>query len=461
MLALAACASLLSACGGGGGGDGGGGGGGSGLCGETSRKEWVLAAAREWYLFQDTLPATVNVGDYATAEALLDALTANARAQGKDRFFSYLTTKAAENSLLGEGEFNGFGFRTRTDPVNRPKVVDVFASSPASEAGLLRGDEIVAVNQGSGFVDVSVSLAGGGSINDLLGPADTGVVRGLRLSRNGSTIEVSMTKRTVTIDPVPDDFGVKVLPLAGTSGVGYVHLRSYISTADQQLRDAFAQFRAQNLQYYVVDLRYNGGGLVSIAQIVNDLLGGARSTSDVQFHTEYNPNKSGRNSSTRFQPRAQSVQPVRIAFLTTDGTASASEIDINSMKPWVEVAIVGSDTYGKPVGQEAFDLASSCQDRLRLITFRTTNSLGEGDYYDGLAASMPFACAAQDTLDHPMGETSDSLTSEALHWLGTGACTTTIATAQAGGAAKAAALVQRYPMSSRPSAAERWLPGIN
>lgn len=457
LLATSALATLLSGCGGGG---GNGGGSGNDPCGESARKRWVLDVAREWYLFPETLPASVTLGDYATAEELLDALTAGARAQGRDRFFSYLTTKAEENSLLGEGEFIGFGFRTRTDPGNRPMLVDVFEGGPAADAGLVRGDEIVAVDQGSGFVPVSQSLAGGGTITDLLGAAEQGVVRGLRVLRSGSTFDVSLTKRTVAIDPVSDDFGVQVLPLAGTAGVGYVNLRTYITPADPELRAAFQQFRDAGLQYFIVDLRYNGGGLVSIAQIVNDLLGGARRNEDAQFHFVYNAAKSNRNSTVGFQPRAQSVQPVRIAFLTTDGTASASEMNVNSMKPWVEVAIVGSNTYGKPVGQEAFDLSSSCPDRLRLITFRTTNALDEGDYYDGLASKVDFACAATDTLGQAMGDPAEGLTGEALHWLGTGACTSVIASGTPGGAAKGTLPEDRYPRSRHPSAAEFWLPGV-
>jgi hypothetical protein len=70
----------------------------------------------------DLLPATVDLNAYATAENLLDALTANARAANKDRFFSYLTTREAENSLFGEGQFVGFGFRNRIDQGNRPFI---------------------------------------------------------------------------------------------------------------------------------------------------------------------------------------------------------------------------------------------------------------------------------------------------------------------------------------------------
>src|SRR4029453_19135685 len=110
-------------------------------CTETARKAWVLAATRDWYLFDDLLPATVDTADFATAEELLDQLTATARAQNKDRFFSFLTTRAADESLLGAGQFTGFGFRTRTDTGPQVFVTDVFAPRPASEAAMWRGDE--------------------------------------------------------------------------------------------------------------------------------------------------------------------------------------------------------------------------------------------------------------------------------------------------------------------------------
>jgi C-terminal processing protease CtpA/Prc len=453
LLALGTLTTLLAACGGGDGGD-------TGVepsaCGEAARKDWVLGVTREWYLFPETLPASVNLASFATAEELLDALTANARAQGRDRFFSYLTTKSAEDSLLGEGQFTGFGFRNRTDSGNRPFILDVFEASPAAEKGLRRGDEIVAVDQGSGFVPVSQLLANGDAFADLLGPADVGVQRGLRLLRNGVTFDVQMTKRTVTIDPV---VLVRTLPLPGTTGVGYLHLRSYIGTADTQLRDAFAQFRAQDVRDFIVDLRYNGGGLVNTAELINNLFGGDRTTQDVQYQVVFSPAKSVQNSTARFQPQPQSTRPVRIAFLTTDATASASEININSLKPWVEAAIVGSDTFGKPVGQLAFDLANSCQDRLRLVTFKTVNSLGEGDFYDGIASSMQFACAASDTLAAPMNDAGDGLTGAALGWLATGACGSVIGAARAGAQSKTST-DSRWPMSRQPSAAERWLPGI-
>lgn len=446
---------LAAACGsGGGGGDAS-----SDACGAAAQKQWVLDVARDWYLFYDLLPADVDPSQFATATELLDHLTENARAQDKDRFFSYLTTQAADGALLGEGQFTGFGFRTRTDPGSHVFVLEVFEASPASEAGLVRGDEIVAVDDGGGYVATADLLADGTTISEVLGPADAGLRRGLRLQNGSATREVSLVKRTVTIDPVPDD-GVRILPLGSTTGVGYINFRTYISTADAQLRTAFDSFRAQGIDYIIVDLRYNGGGLISISELLGDLLGGARSNADVQSRMTFNPGHAGSNATRPFQPRAQSVSPVRIAFLTTEATASASELNVNTIRPWVETAIVGSNTYGKPVGQSAFDL-SGCQDRLRLVTFKNVNALDEGDYYEGLAPVMGFACAADDTLDRQQGDPAEGLTAAALQWLQTGACGTVIAPAAARfkpgvGPGEAS----RFPRPARPTAAQAWLPGV-
>lgn len=456
---LAATATVLAGC-------GGGGGSGSDLgpgnaCSETARKQFVLDASREWYLFQDLLPASVDPAGFATAEELLDHLTATAREQRRDRHFSYMTTRSEENALLGEGQFAGFGLRTRTDPGPRPYIVEVFESSPAGDAGLARGDEIIAVDSGGGFVPVDQLLSEGRTISDALGPPTAGVSRGLRLLRGGDTLEVRLTKRTVTIDPVSDTDGTAILPLAGTTGVGYLNLRTYIATADAQLREAFARFRSQGLDYFIVDLRYNGGGLVGTAETMNDLLGGARSPTEAQLRITHNANKSHLDETSYFAPLPESVRPVRIAFLTTGGTASASEINVNSMAAWIEVAIVGEDTYGKPVGQLAFDL-QGCDDRLRLVTFRAENALGQGDYYDGLAGTLGFACAAPDTLDRAPGDPAEGMTGAALQWLATGACGSVIEPATTATRAKpgAPAAVDRHPLPRTPSAAEHWLPGI-
>ncbi len=448
---------VLAGCGGSG---SGGGMSTGGACSATKQKQFVLDATREWYLFDDLLPASVSIGNFTTAQDLLDALTATARAQGKDRFFSYLTTPAADSSFLQEGQFIGFGLRVSIQG-NQLFLPDVYEGSPASEGGLTRGDEIIAVDSGSGYVAMATILATDPNLEQAFGPSTEGVQRGFRIRHwNGQTpADVILTKRVVTIAPVPIAGGTAVLTLPSNPSVqvGYINLRTFISTAAAPLRSAFAQFRALGIQNLIVDFRYNGGGLVSVAELVGDLHGADRAANDIYSRTRFNARKAANDSIRRFQAQPESVAPVRIAFITTGGTASASELVINSMKSWAEVAIVGADTYGKPVGQSAFDL-NGCDFRLRLITFRTTNANNEGDYFDGLASTLAFACAAADDLGRAPGDGSESSTAAALAWLGTGACGQIMGIPSA--PFQKAQVTARLPLPRVMAPAQGYLPGL-
>jgi len=451
--AAGALCALLAACGG-----GGGGGNAAGGCADAREKRFVLNTAREWYLFDDQLPAAIDTADYATASDLLEALTAAARADGKDRDFSYLTTRAADDAILQSGRFVGFGFRSRIDG-DRLWLTDVYEGSPAFEGGLARGVEITAIDAGEGFVPVAALLADDPGLDAAFGPATEGVSRGVRFVQpGGGIVEAVFTKRNVEITPLAQGGpAVLALPANPAVPVGYLALRTFITTAEEPLRAAYADFRAQGIEYFIVDLRYNGGGLVSIAELIGDLNGAARDDADVYLEMRFNARKApGNDVVRRFRPQGESVAPVRIAFITTGLTASASEIVINSLAPWVEVAIVGDDTLGKPVGQSAFDL-SGCDLRLRLIAFQFTNADGLGGYYEGLAATLPYACRAEDDLTQAPGDPQEGSTAEALRWLGTGACTEVLAADRSLAKSRAGL---RIPHGRKPTAAQVYLPGL-
>ncbi len=456
-LTAAATAALVTACGG-----GGGSGGGSTItpdrCSVNAEKQFVLDVARSWYLFPELLPMNVNLASFPTADALLDALTAEARAQGKDRFYSYLTTRQADEALFTSGSFAGFGFRSRIEGA-RLFVLDALEATPAYEGGLRRGAEILAIDarDGRGYVAVADWLLVDPNLQTAFGPPNVGVERGLRYRLGGVTREVLMSKRENTIQPIPDGaLTVFALPSNPSVRVGYVALRSYIASAQTPLVNAFRD-TFPGVDHFIVDLRYNGGGLVSVSDLLGNLFGGDRRPTDLYSGLRFNSARSSNNSNTFFQPRSESARPVRIAFITTGATASASEMTVNSMDPWVSVAIIGEDTFGKPVGQSAFDL-SGCDTRLRLVTFRTVNARERGDYYNGLAGEV-VNCAAADDIERPFGDPWEASTAAALGWLGAGACAPM--TGLATGQQKLRAAVERlYPQPEDPSPAQRWLPGL-
>ena len=118
----------------------------------------------------------------------------------------------------------------------------------------------------------------------------------LRIRDAAGTRDVSVTKADYTLTPVSSRYGARIINDGGRQ-VGYVNLRTFIDTADPALRNAFAQFRAAGITDIIVDFRYNGGGLVSIAELMGDLLGAQPlDLATCSRFTTFRPEKSSNNS---------------------------------------------------------------------------------------------------------------------------------------------------------------------
>jgi hypothetical protein len=308
---------------------------------------------------------------------------------------------------------------------------------------------------------VSEIFATGGAeaVNSALGPSTAGTARTLRVANAAGTRVVTVTKAEYSITPVSSRYGARIIDDGGKR-VGYVNMRTFISTADPALRQAFASFRAQGITEVIVDLRYNGGGLTSIAEVMGDLLGGNRSTSDVFSHTTFRPEKASNNETRNFRPQSQSISSTKIAFIGTTSSASASELVINSFIPYLRsnAALIGTNTYGKPVGQIALD-RSQCDDRLRVIAFKTENAQRQGEYYDGLASKVEASCQAADDLTRQLGDPQEASTRQALDFLAGRSCTR-ISTGISAQSAKAAGERRELLTPEQPSAAQREVPGL-
>lgn len=423
---------LVAGCGGG----GGGGGGGTVIvppttppvagCTLAERQSWAAAQLNEWYLFPDLIATGVSQSSHSTVQSYIDALVAPARAQNRDRFFTYITSIAEENAFFNSGSSAGFGVRLSTDlNARRLFIAEAFEGAPALAAGIDRGTEILAIGTTSAnlrTVDSIIASEGSAGISNALGPSDPGVTRVLRIRDGAGTREVSVTKANFSITPVSSRYGAQIINDGGRR-VGYVNLRTFINTADPALRNAFDQFRAQGITEVIVDFRYNGGGLVSIAELMNDLILN-RSAANVQGYVAFRPSKSSNNETTFFSPQPQSINGMKVAFIGTGSSASASELVMNASLPYLNAnaALIGTNTFGKPVGQIALD-RSACDDRLRVIAFATQNANRQGDYYTGLASKFQSTCAATDDITRPLGDPNEASTKAALDFLAGRPCT--------------------------------------
>lgn len=460
-----ACASMLASCGGTTSPTGGGGGGPtptptptptSATCSLSARQDWALAQLNEWYLFPELMATGVNKAAYTNLQDYIDALLAPARAQSRDRYFTYITSIAQEDAFIGSGATAGFGLRLGYEQsARRVFVVEAFEGAPALGRNIDRGTELLAVGTSEATLQTvnALMVAGGSaSVVQALGPDTVGTTRVFRVRDVGGVERiVTMAKANYTLDPVSGRYGFSIIT-DGARQVGYVNLRTFIGTAEPDLRAAYQSFRNAGVTELVIDLRYNGGGLISIAELMGDLMG--RNTDGQVFdYITYRPSKAAENSTYLFAAQPQSIQPTRIAFITSGSTASASELVINAMQPYLpntELALIGENTFGKPVGQIALD-RSTCDDRLRVVALRVENANHNGDYYTGLAATVPNTCRATDDLQHQLGDRREAMLSVALDFVSGRACTpfgvTTVATGRG------------VLQPAQPSAVQHNLPG--
>ncbi|WP_347569047.1 S41 family peptidase [Qipengyuania flavescens] len=428
----------------------------------SQRQDWVLAQLNEWYLFPNLLDTSVSKANYDGVQSYINALVAPARAQNRDRFFTYITSIEEENDLIQNGSNAGFGIRLSYDTqARRVFVVEAFENAPAFAEGIDRGTEILAIG-GQTVAGIMAANPGNpaGAVSNALGPSEPGVTRELRIRQpDGTESTVSVAKEEYSLDPLSDRYGSLILDNGGTK-VGYINLRTFIvDDASRQLREAFSQFRSQGIEQVILDFRYNGGGLVSVAELLGDLL--AADKVGQEFSTTiFRPSKSENNETYNFSSQPQAISAMKIAVIGTNATASASELLPNAFIPYLgqNIALVGSDTFGKPVGQIARD-RSACDDRLRVVAFRSVNRDDNGGYYDGLASVMPRTCAAADDFLVPLGDPREASISAALDFLAGRSCTA-IGAASKDGTVQARLPERELMMPSEPSAAQLRIPGL-
>jgi hypothetical protein len=358
-------------------------------CSNDGQKQFVLDNLYAWYLWNDLLPAGISIADYATPEALVSQVTREFGPQDATGnpvdLFSSVGSAQADSEFFGEGKFEGFGFSYRIldQATNDIRLSRVFSGSPAAAGGLGRGQRFLSLN-GRSIADIQAN-EGVGAVFD-----NTTVLFEMRRP-DGTEFSSSITKDIVTIDPIPQH---RIIDIGNGVMVGYIELAQFISTADPVFDTVFAEFIAAGVADVIIDLRYNGGGLVSTANLLGDYLGAFANDARVFSETQFNADRAAANNSTEFfELQGNSINLGRLVIIATGGTASASELVTNSMEAWFDVTLVGANTFGKPVGQI-------------------------GLYFDGL----PVDCFAPDDLNFPVGDAADPNMAAAMSYLNTGSC---------------------------------------
>jgi hypothetical protein len=198
--------------------------------------------------------------------------------------------------------------------------------------------------------------------------------------------------------------------------VGYLDYTQFVTYSENDLAAAVTSFANQGATELVLDLRYNGGGDVATARDLASMIAGARVAGQVFAGLRFNDKNQAKNQNILFTaPAGATPNLSRVVIIASSGTASASELVINGLKPFMNVVLIGDTTYGKPYGFEPFEY---CGTVYNAVNFESVNALGAGGYTSGI----PPTCPANDDLDHQLGDPNEGELAAALSYISTGQC---------------------------------------
>jgi C-terminal processing protease CtpA/Prc len=370
-------------------------------CSTAGKNLYVRDVMNNLYLWYAEMPR-LDPTSFGSPEEYLEAV----RYRPLDTTFSYVTSRAANDAFFSDSQFIGFGLSTAINDLEMV-VTQVFPESAASDAGLSRGDRLVAI----GGQEVAMLISSGG-IGTAFGPSEIGVETDIVfVSPDGTRREAHLVKGLVTIPTV----SLTRVYNVGGRRIGYIFFRNFVEPSYGALDTAFAELSAAGVDDLVLDLRYNGGGLVGVAQHLASYIGGVRTDGQVFAGFFHNDKNAFRNHILQFEPKPGRLTLDRLIVVTTRGSASASELVINALRPFMPVVIIGDTTYGKPVGQYAI---AFCDKLLAPVSFSLRNADGHGDFFDGFAPD----CTAPDDATHQLGDPGEGSLREALTFADTGEC---------------------------------------
>lgn len=375
-------------------------------------KDSALDAARDIYLWYKQIPTTINARGYSDPNAIMTAIRPYSiepgYSTGVDRWS--FAVKQADWDNLGTGNENDLGFSVFFNTVNDLRVKYAERESAAGKAGIQRGWQILAIN-GNSNIDTS-----SGTINRIIAAVYNSNNGSFTFRKpDGSTATINLTAIAYNEHPV---FADRIFWLPNGKKAGYMAFNSFMGdTTDtyNEFNRVFSNFGQNNVNELIIDLRYNGGGYVTVAEKLADYLAPNAANGQVKFTQTFNDKYTQYNEVTHFSKKG-SLNVNRIYFIVSNNTASASELLINSLKPYVNVTLVGPSyaTHGKPVGFFPIPVGSWY---VFPVSFKTVNKNGEGNYYGG----FPIGERVRDGVDMNWGDPNESCLAAALRLINTGA----------------------------------------
>jgi carboxyl-terminal processing protease len=424
-------------------------------------RDSIYLYSQEAYLWYDGLPdyATFNPrsisgsNDLATLNNVVNKLSQYKinPATGKPYEYYIPAPGEAKYSFIDEGgtstQLNGingdFGFAPLYNTETDLRIKYVYPGSPADLAGIKRGYQITAING-----KTNLTYDNGGTTTQFVVNAfsnSSNITMTLKRP-DFTTFNVSLAVSNYNVNPVITS---KIIDLGSGKKVGYIVFNTFVNmdVAKPKLQAAFNTFTSGSITDLVMDFRYNGGGYVSTAEYLTNLIVPAIKNNTLMYNTQFNDkltsgkaqilaNQVRKDPSTnqtynyaqlnyslaandvKFEKQG-SLNINRVFFIVSGSTASSSELVINNLRPAMDVKLIGKKTYGKPVG--FFDIKINKYE-LYIPEFVTKNSAGQGDYFDGMLPGSTTYPGYEDFDDvtKDFGDPTEGLLSRALNYVRTG-----------------------------------------
>ncbi len=397
---LAALALLLQACGGG-----------DGAASDSGSPQAVCSVADQRALLDRFMGQEyywyAQMGTPDDKAESLDAYFQSLLYKPVDRF-SFSEPTAAHNQLFVEGRRVGFGYSlVWTDDTRATmRVRNVEPLSPVARAGLARGDTVLSID---GYSPAQVAAGVLPLVNT------PGVIRSFYVRKvSGELRSITVRSEDFALSPVAGTATFDVMRNGAPVKVAYLAYHQFVGYTQLELAQAFALFREQGASEIILDLRYNGGGSVNVSRDLAGLIGGVRTAGQTYTWLQYNDRLPANKFPITFSQQAASGFD-RVVVIGSGATASASELLINGLRPFMDVVLLGETTYGKPFG---FSPRNFCGITYNAVEFETTNALGVGGYTAGFTPD----CQVADDLDHELADPAERRLRAALDYVATGRC---------------------------------------
>lgn len=356
---------------------------------EDSVYLFVNEVMKYWYYWNNEL-IDVDYLSYDTPQELLSDLMVE-----QDRW-SFIDKTAVVEQVFQAGEEFGFGFYLGVDNLYNLRVMLAYENSEAYKNGVRRGWILEEID--------NVNVRDMESFDDFFS-ADPGTMKFKFIDESSTYHTMTLDKELFNLNAV---FNTTVYDIDGKT-TGYFAFQSFLGYAEQELIIALNNMKEWSVDELIIDLRFNSGGYISLAQTLADILVPTGKTSEIFYEVKHNSSRSeDEDLAVHFGSNSLNLGLEKIYFITNEYSASASELIINGLEPHMDVYTIGQTTAGKPYAMYGFQF----QDWLAYpVCAKSVNADGFGDYEDGIVPDI----LVEDYHTYNWGDVYDPAISQAVN----------------------------------------------